>query len=129
MAEIDPALRQILSDDERLGQVLELARMLRGSGAKADLAPTRAPEPEPESPPEPPAHLAGPMPALMEAIPLLLGAFSGSVDNLPPEKVRLLEALRPYASGMEDSFNRALRVAGIARAAQAALERLGAEQP
>jgi len=126
MAEIDPALREILSDDARLGQVLELARMLQGNAA-----PQGPVEPPPEPIPPPPARPAGGLPMMLDALPMLLGALSGSVETLPPEKVNLLEAIRPYAYGLEDSFDRALRMAGLARAVQSVLEGLsasGAEQ-
>ena len=121
MAEIDPALREILSDDARLGQVLELARMLQGS-----TAPQSPAELPPEPIPPPPTRPAGGLPVMLDALPLLLGALSGSVETLPPEKVNLLEAIRPYAYGLEDSFDRALRMAGLARAVQSVLEGLSA---
>ena len=123
MVEIDPALREILSDDARLGQVLELARMLQGS-----TAPQSPAELPPEPIPPPPTRPAGGLPVMLDALPLLLGALSGSVETLPPEKVNLLEAIRPYAYGLEDSFDRALRMAGLARAVQSVLEGLSAPE-
>lgn len=150
MAEIDPRLTEILGDQERLQQVLDLAQMLRGRGGDAP-APAAATPPAPMStadifaavaggagqgtpqPPQSEPSAAGPAPSnnlsgLMEVLPQLLQAFSGTGSSLPDEKVNLVQAIKPYASDHSGSFDRAIRMANIAKAAKSALNTLGSRQ-
>lgn len=142
MADNQDKLKELLGDQERLGQVLELAQMLRGHGSAAkEAAPAIGPDAPVATPlstseilgavaggavsSAEPAPLPGGFSAIAEILPPLLQALSGSGDSLPPEKVNLVRAIKPYAASHTDSIDRAIKMANIAKAAKSALSALG----
>lgn len=62
---------------------------------------------------------------IAEMLPQLLQAMNGDGSTLPSEKVNLVQAIRPYAGGRANSIDRAVKMAGIAKAAKSALSILG----
>ncbi len=82
-----------------------------------------------DAPPAPEPAAAAPagerqgfnMSAILDILPQLLSALTGEANGLPAEKVNLVNAIRPYASSRAESLDRALKMAGIAKAAKSAI--------
>lgn len=67
-------------------------------------------------------HPGGNMSAIADILPPLLMAFTGDCGTLCEDKVNLVKALRPYAARHCHSIDRAIRMAGIAKAAKSAID-------
>ena len=97
MEELGEKLSQLFSDKESLDKLKSLAGALLGGGSPAESFPAPAEPPcdraePPPYLPEPPASAAGSGELLARLLPLL-GRFQAGGDR---EKIRLLEALRPF---------------------------------
>lgn len=153
MADLDDRLDRLISDQESMRKVLEMAKTIlaqRDSAASASAADTpTATETPPQAPdlssllsniigqqaappsPDTAASTAPPqpsqgMPALAAILPQLMQAVSGQGDLVKQERVTLLRAMRPYLKDNRlSSIDRALRMANVTKAAAAALHTLG----
>lgn len=153
MADLDDKLDRLISDQESMRKVLEMAKTIlaqRDSAASASAAdiPT-ATETSPQMPDlsallsniigqqeaqpssdtaasrEPPLSPQG-MLALAVILPQIMQAVSGQGDLVKQERVTLLRAMRPYLKDNRlSSIDRALRMANVTKAATAALHTLG----
>lgn len=155
MTDLDERLDRLISDQESMRKVLDMAKTLltqRDSAEPASVAEpasetvsaTSAPEfstllsavlnqqSTPTAPSDTPpneqqsqAALQG-MPALAAVLPQLLQAMSGQGDLVKQERVTLLRAMRPYLKDTRlNSIDRALRMANMTKAATAAIHALG----
>lgn len=154
MADLDERLDRLISDQESMRKVLEMAKTIlaqqdSAASASATEPPTPAAEPAPapdlsfllsammsqQVPPQQPSEstaanqpqqpLQG-MPALAAVLPQLMQAMSGQGDLVKQERVTLLRAMRPYLKETRlSSIERALRMANMTKAATAALHALG----
>ena len=154
MADLDDRLDRLISDQESMRKVLEMAKTIlaqRDSAASVSASdpsakteePLQTPDlssllstiisqqttaqPQPEGPaaPEPQAQTQG-MPPLAAILPQLMQAMSGQGNLVRQERVTLLRAMRPYLKDTRlASIDRALRMANMTKAATAALHTLG----
>ena len=154
MADLNDRLDRLISDQESMRKVLEMAKTIlaqRDSAAsvsasdppaKQDQAPqapdlssllsdimqqqTASPAPS-ESPTSDQAQSqTHGLSALAAVLPQLMQAMSGQSDLIKQERVTLLRAMRPYLKDSRfDSIERALRMANMTKAASAALHTLG----
>lgn len=154
MADLDERLDRLISDQESMRKVLEMAKTIlaqqdSAASASATEPPPSAAEPAPapdlssllsammsqQVPPQQPSEstatnqpqqpLQG-MPALAAVLPQLMQAMSGQGDLVKQERVTLLRAMRPYLKETRlSSIERALRMANMTKAATAALHALG----
>lgn len=153
MADLDERLDQLITDQESMRKVLEMAKTILAQRDSAE--PASAIEPEPATPgttpapelssllsnlmsqqptPTPPENMAAAQPqqplqgmsALAAVLPQLMQAMSGQSDLVKQERVTLLRAMRPYMKDTRlGSIDRALRMANMTKAATAALHALG----
>lgn len=154
MADLDQRLDRLITDQESMRKVLEMAKTIlaqRDSAGSVSAAepPTAPDEPapapdlssllsnilsqQPSSPAQPesapsgdPQQPAQGMPALAAVLPQLMQAMSGQGNLVKQERVTLLRAMRPYLKDARlGSIDRALRMANVTKAATAALHTLG----
>lgn len=154
MADLDDRLDRLISDQESMRKVLEMAKTIlaqRDSAASASVSdppvetaqPAQAPDlssllsnmlnqqapssaqTEGSATADPQPQFQG-MPALAAILPQLMQAMSGQADLVKQERVTLLRAMRPYLKDTRlNSIDRALRMANMTKAATAALHTLG----
>ena len=133
MAQLEEKLSALLSDEEGRQRFLQLASMLSGSGgasssrADTDSDSQAADDTEQISPPPPSDNntddRAG---VILELLPRLLGALSGSGEGLDEKKLNLIRALSPYLNTRRSQYiDRAIRMASMAKAAKDTLGMLG----
>jgi len=128
-------LGALLSDEEGRQRFLQLASMLSGSGAsssdKSDAEADGQAAQQSENTNTPPSDTGGSGGAdkaglLLEMLPRLLQAMSGSGDGLDSKKINLIRALSPYLNDRRSQYiDRAIRMASVANVARDALGMLG----
>ena len=151
MADLDERLNQLISDQESMKKVLEMAKAILAQRDSANPAPAE------EAPPVPtpaPAMLGALMARQTEAsvpppdaapaettsssegsqslaplaavLPQLMQALSGNGNLIKSERVNLLRAMRPYLKeSRSGSIDRALKMANVTKAATSAMHLLG----
>lgn len=154
MADLNDRLDRLISDQESMRKVLEMAKTIlaqRDSAASVSASdpPTKTEE-APQAPDlssllsdlvrEQTASSSQPenattvqsqpqaqgLSALAAILPQLMQAMSGQGNLVKQERVTLLRAMRPYLKdSRSDSIERALRMANMTKAASAALHTLG----
>ncbi len=155
MADLNERLDRLISDQDSMKRVLEMARTIlaqrdsQGSGSAEESPPHPEPEndtpdlsallsgllgqtgtqPQMEQEPAPQSEpSASPLgaAALAAVLPQLMQAMSGQSDLVKQERAALVRAVRPYLkSDRGSSVERALRMANMAKAATNALHTLG----
>ena len=133
MAQLEEKLSALLSDEEGRQRFLQLASMLSGSGgasssrADTDSDSQAADNTEQISPPPPSDNNTdGRAGVILELLPRLLGALSGSGEGLDEKKLNLVRALSPYLNTRRSQYiDRAIRMASMAKAAKDTLGMLG----
>ena len=154
MADLDERLDRLITDQESMRKVLEMAKTILAQRDSTE--PESATEPEPTAqgtvsepdlssllstimsqpasqstqPENSPAGASQQNPqgvsALAAVLPQLLQAMSGQSDLIKQERVTLLRAMRPYLKDTRlNSIDRALKMANMTKAATAALHALG----
>ncbi len=151
MADLNERLDRLISDQDSMKRVLDMARTIlaqRDSPGTVS-AEQPPPEPEPASPDlssllsgllgqtpaqstddaDPPAvSNSSPLgaAALASILPQLMQAMSGQGDLVKQERANLVRAMRPYLKDTRNAnIERALRMANMAKAATNALHTLG----
>ncbi|MBQ1271552.1 MAG: hypothetical protein IIY11_07820 [Clostridia bacterium] len=123
------------ADGKNLGDALTLAADILSSTGMAVPSPTTA-EPLLKRNPETNEHnTAGSSPgapsgssfeSIAALLPMFIQAMSGSANLIKPERLDLINALKPYLSqSRSESIDRAIRMANITKAAKSALGILG----
>lgn len=154
MADLDERLDRLITDQESMRKVLEMAKTILAQRDSAGPASATEPEPaatetvpesdlssllstimsqpasqsrQPEnSPAGAPQQNPQGVSALAAVLPQLLQAMSGQSDLVKQERVTLLRAMRPYLKDTRlNSIDRALKMANMTKAAAAALHALG----
>ncbi len=153
MADLNERLERLLSDQDSMQRVLEMAKTILAQRDSVGEEPVQEPLPEPEpAKPDLSALLSGllsqtPPPtqaedvpsssaasnasplgaaALAAILPQLMQAMSGQGDLVKQERAALVRAMRPYLkSNRGSSIERALRMANMTKAATNALHTLG----
>ena len=130
MAQLEEKLSALLSDEEGRQRFLQLASMLSGSGgssssrAGTDSDSQAADDTDQTAPP--PDKAADKAGMILEVLPRLLGALSGSGEGLDEKKLNLIRALSPYLNTQRSRYiDRAIRMASMAKAAKDTLGMLG----
>ena len=150
MADLDERLNQLLSDQDTMNRILELANLIQSKRDSQNPEPVKtesaAPSQEHDTPTDFSALLASALsaaplatptnetastsgesiPALAAILPQLLQAMSGHGDLLKRERVDLIRAMRPYLKENRlQSIDRALKMANVTKAATSAMHLLG----
>ncbi len=132
MAQLEEKLGALLSDEEGRQRFLQLASMLSGNGGASSPSPDAGSDSQAANntaeeayapPPDKSADKAG---MILEVLPRLLGALSGSGEGLDEKKLNLIRALSPYLNTQRSQYiDRAIRMASMAKAAKDTLGMLG----
>ncbi|MBO5973198.1 MAG: hypothetical protein J6Q16_00695 [Clostridia bacterium] len=132
MAQLEEKLGALLSDEEGRQRFLQLASMLSGNGGASSPSPDAdsdsqaANNTEEEAYAPPPDKAADKAGMILEVLPKLLGALSGSGEGLDEKKLNLIRALSPYLNTQRSRYiDRAIRMASMAKAAKDTLGMLG----
>ena len=133
MAQLEEKLSALLSDEEGRQRFLQLASMLSGSGgssssrAGTDSDSQAADDADQTAPPPSGGNNADDRAGvILELLPRLLGAMSGSGEGLDEKKLNLIRALSPYLNTQRSRYiDRAIRMASMAKAAKDTLGMLG----
>ena len=106
MAEFDEKLNALLSDQNAMAQIMQLAQSLNGGGATSPESTPQQTAPPPAAPP-----LHGPDPQMMARLMPLLSELGGQQDT---NARTLLLALRPYLRPeRQEKVERALQLARL----------------
>lgn len=150
MADLDERLNQLLSDQDTVNRILELARLIQAqrdsqnpepvkspapapqtaepdlSALLATVLSAQAPQPSPQNDTTPTSDpMASPSP-LVTLLPQLMQAMSGQGNLIKSERVNLIQAMRPYLKENRlQSIDRALKMANVTKAATSAIHLLG----
>lgn len=154
MADLDERLDRLITDQESMRKVLEMAQAIlaqrdsnepdsaiKSEPVSAETAPTApdlssllstivsqqtAPTAAAEDPATRQQQTPQGLSALAAVLPQLLQAMSGQGDLIKQERVTLVRAMRPYLKDTRaNSIERALKMANMTKAATAALHALG----
>ena len=152
MAELDERLSRLISDEDSMKRVLELASavMAGQNGSSSQENPSQTPPKQTSSIETPPASpdlasvlsflgantsnarqqadsdASSATAGLMELLPQLLQALSGNTSSLQGDRVNLIRAMQPYMSeGRADSIERAVRMANLTKVAKDFLKLMG----
>ena len=132
MAQLEEKLGALLSDEEGRQRFLQLASMLSGNGGASSPSPDAdsdsqaANNTEEEAYAPPPDKAADKAGMILEVLPRLLSALSGSGEGLDEKKLNLIRALSPYLNTQRSRYiDRAIRMASMAKAAKDTLGMLG----
>lgn len=149
MAEIDERLSRLISDEDSIKRVLELASSVisgqSGSSSQAVKQPneqTEVPKNTANYQPDLSSVLGafsstasdkntndgnnGSVSNLLSIMPLLLQAMSGDTSLLQNDRINLIRAMRPYMSQQKaDNIERAMRMASMTKVAKDILKLLG----
>lgn len=154
MADLDERLDRLITDQESMRKVVEMAKTILAQRDSAGPASANEPaqnEPETAAAPDlssllstimsqqaPPSQQPESAPAgdpqqapqgvsaLAAVLPQLMQAMSGQGNLVKQERVTLLRAMRPYLKDTRlGSIDRALKMANMTKAATAALHTLG----
>ena len=140
MAELDECLRHLVSDDDSMKQVLELASaVMSGQSNRSSTEPQK--QQAPESGPDLSSVLgsltgsdsqksketgAPSISALLGIMPQLLQALSGDTSLLQNDRVNLVRAVQPYLPETKaGSIERAMRMANLTKVTKDILKLLG----
>ncbi len=150
MADLDERLNQLLSDQDTVNRILELAKLIQAQRDSQNPESVKPPTPasqntEPDlstllatvlstqdtqSPQQgEPVSIndstVSPSP-LVSLLPQLMQAMSGHGNLIKSERVNLIQAMRPYLKENRlQSIDRALKMANVTKAATSALHLLG----
>lgn len=150
MTDLDERLNQLLSDQDTVNRILEVAKFIqeqRGSQNPEPVTVEQSPVTSPEGPdlnalfasvlssqssaPKAPeegssikdSESFSPLAALL---PQLMQAMSGQGDLIKKERVNLIQAMRPYLKDSRlHSIDRAIKMANVTKAATSAIHLLG----
>lgn len=155
MADLDERLNQLLSDQDTVNKILEVAKALQVQRDSASPEPAKTEPPVPQqtesaepdlsallasmlsgAPQQEPTastsqtHAdpdpAAALPPLAAILPQLMQAMSGQGNLIKRERVNLLQAMRPYLKENRlQSIDRALKMANVTKAATSAMHLLG----
>lgn len=155
MADLDERLNQLLSDQNTVNKILEIAKVLQAQRDSASPEPAKPepPAPQPSESTEPDlsslltsmlsnapqqeptaapsqesaeSNGAQSLPPLAAILPQLMQAMSGQGNLVKRERVNLLQAMRPYLKENRlQSIDRALKMANVTKAATSAMHLLG----
>jgi len=139
MPELEERLKNLVSDDERMQQILAIAAALSGQKGETassvnenekghgdeEAAPAMFTEAASSDANASDASLYGSS-KIAEVMPVLMQALSGEGNFVKSDKLNLVKAMRPYIS-VERGINmeRAIKMANMAKAAKIALGILG----
>ena len=132
MAQLEEKLGALLSDEEGRQRFLQLASMLSGNGGASSPSPDADSDSQAANNTEEEAYAPSPDKAadkagmILEVLPRLLSALSGSGEGLDEKKLNLIRALSPYLNTQRSRYiDRAIRMASMAKAAKDTLGMLG----
>ena len=151
MADLDERLNQLLSDQDTVNRILEVAKLIQAQRDSQNPEPVKTQQTaEPQTgQPDLSTLLAsvlssqsGPSPAQNDTAPLsqdstslsplaallpqLMQAMSGQGNLIKSERVNLIQAMRPYLKENRlQSIDRALKMANVTKAATSAMHLLG----
>ena len=151
MADLDERLNQLLSDQDTVNRILEVAKLIQAQRdsqnpepAKVEQTPapqTVAPDlstlltsvlsaqtnPSSAASDTPYTEESAPSPSpLVTLLPQLMQAMSGQGNLIKSERVNLIQAMRPYLKENRlQSIDRALKMANVTKAATSAIQLLG----
>jgi len=149
MADLDERLNQLLSDQDTVNRILEMAKLIQAQRDSQNPEPAKveptatqqavAPDlstllssilsaqPTSADAPNnvPPENAASSSP-LLALLPQLMQAMSGQGNLIKSERVNLIQAMRPYLKESRlQSIDRALKMANVTKAATSAIHLLG----
>ncbi len=140
MAELDERLRHLVSDDDSMKQVLELASAVmsgQSSRSSTEFQTQQTSDPGPDlssvlglltdSDPQKSAGTGNAsVSALLGIMPQLIQALSGDTSMLQNDRVNLVRAVQPYLpQSKAGSIERAMRMANLTKIAKDILRLLG----
>ena len=151
MADLDERLNQLLSDQDTVNRILELAKLIQAQWDSQNPEPVKPPQTplqqtaEPDlsalltavmsshdtqSPPQSntaPTIDSNTFPSpLVALLPQLMQAMSGQGNLIKSERVNLIQAMRPYLKENRlQSIDRAIKMANVTKAATSAIHLLG----
>lgn len=151
MADLDERLNQLLSDQDTVNRILEVAKLIQAQRDSQNPEPVKAEQTaeqqtgEPDlstllasvlssqTPPSPAPNettsASGSTPALSSlaaVLPQLMQAMSGQGNLIKSERVNLIQAMRPYLKANRlQSIDRAIKMANVTKAATSAMHLLG----
>lgn len=109
-----------------------ITQMLAARQANGDPQPQASqaisPQPLPPNTSEPAgaSQAQSPLGNIATLLPIIVQAFSGSSGLIKPEKLNLVNAIKPYMNDdRSESIDRAIKMATVAQAAKSALSALG----
>ena len=150
MADLDERLNQLLSDQDTVNRILELARLIQAQRDSQHPEPVNPSVSEQQSV-EPDlnvllstvlsaqSHQSSPqsetmlendraasVSPLVALLPQLMQAMSGQGNLIKSERVNLIQAMRPYLKENRlQSIDRAIKMANVTKAATSAIHLLG----
>ena len=135
MSERDDTTNISSTDGKNFGDALAMAAdILSSTGMAVPSQPSAEALPPNQSAASEPIHKDGnsgsptgtPLENIVSLFPVLMQAISGSANLIKPERLDLINALKPYLSeSRSGSIDRAIRMANITQAAKSALGILG----
>lgn len=140
MAELDERLRHLISDNDSMKQVLELASAVmsgQSSRSSTDTPKTNSSDSGPDlssvlhslTDPDPQrttSNDTSSVSALLGIMPQLLQALSGDTSMLQNDRVNLVRAVQPYLpQDKAENIDRAMRMANLTKLAKDVLKLLG----
>ena len=151
MADLDERLNQLLSDQDTVNRILELAKMIQAQRDSQNPEPLKPPQTPLQQTAEP--DLSALLTAVMSShdtqaspqsdtastidsntfpsplvalLPQLMQAMSGQGNLIKSERVNLIQAMRPYLKENRlQSIDRAIKMANVTKAATSAIHLLG----
>lgn len=151
MTDLDERLNQLLSDQDTVNRILEVAKLIQAQRDSQNPEPVKAEqtaeqqtgEPDlstllasvlssqtsPSPDPNDTASASGGASALSPLaalLPQLMQAMSGQGNLIKSERVNLIQAMRPYLKANRlQSIDRAIKMANVTKAATSAMHLLG----
>ena len=140
MAELDERLRHLISDNDSMKQVLELASAVmsgQSSRSSTDTPKTNSSDSGPDlssvlysltdsDPQRTTSNDTSSVSALLGIMPQLLQALSGDTSMLQNDRVNLVRAVQPYLpQDKAENIDRAMRMANLTKLAKDVLKLLG----
>jgi len=114
MAELDDQIKNILSDEESMKKVMEMARSIMASDRAPEEPVQRTPQPSAGAVPDIMGGLGG-----LSMLPEIMQALSGDKTYIDENKLNLIKAIKPYmASERAGEIDRAIKMANTAKAAK-----------
>lgn len=149
MAETDERLSRLISDEDSMKRVLELASSVISGQSGSSSQAVKQPNEQTENPKNTATYQpdfsstlgafgstasdkntnagnSGSASNLLSIMPLLLQAMSGDTSLLQNDRINLIRAMRPYMSQQKaDNIERAMRMASMTKVAKDILKLLG----